>query len=204
MRVGIVSDIHCNIEGLERALELMGDVDALFSAGDQIFQYRWSNDVIERLRDLDAHVVLGNHDEIFLSPAMEHAHDRPNVRPDLLDWLREQSTELTVPVDGKVVHMTHGSPWEPRYTYRFPEDPIWARAGSLDADTLIVGHTHFKMARHFGSTLVINPGSTGDPRDTNNGYQLSCAVWETATDEVTFHDFQDPTRTFLQHSGQIR
>ncbi|MDZ7728392.1 MAG: metallophosphoesterase family protein [Dehalococcoidia bacterium] len=54
MRVGIVADIHCNIAGLERGLELMGDIDALFCAGDSVFQFRWSNEVIERLRDLDA------------------------------------------------------------------------------------------------------------------------------------------------------
>jgi putative phosphoesterase len=204
MRFGIVSDIHCNIEGLKTALDHMGEIDALFCAGDMIFQYRWSNDVIGLLRDLDAHVVLGNHDEIFLSPAMQHAHARPNVDPVLLDWLRQQPAYLDVQVDGKRIHMTHGTPWEPRYEYKFPQDPIWRRAADLEADALFVGHTHFQMAKRFGSTLVINPGSTGDPRDTNNRYQLSCAVWDTDSDEVLFHEFADPTRNFLQTSGQMR
>src|SRR5690606_36670799 len=129
----------------------------------------------------------GNHDGIFLSPAMQHAHDKPNVDPVLLDWLRQQSPDLTVEIGGKRVHMTHGTPWEPRYEYKFPQDPVWRRAADLEADALIVGHTHFKMANRYGSTLVISPGSTGDPRDTKNGYQLSCAVWDTDADEVHFH-----------------
>jgi len=66
-----------------------------------------------------------------------------------------------------------------------------------------VGHTHFQMAQRFGSTLVINPGSAGDPRDHRNGFKLSCAAWDTTTDAVTFYDYDDPTRNFVSHSGQL-
>jgi protein phosphatase len=78
---------------------------------------------------------------------------------------------------------------------------VWARAAELAYDTLIVGHTHFQMARRFGGTLVINPGSAGDPRDHRNGFRLSCATWDTTTDEVVFYDYDDPTRHFVSHSG---
>ncbi len=204
MRLGIVSDIHCNIQGLQAALEVMGNIDTLFCAGDSVFQFRWSNEVIELLRDLDAKVILGNHEETLLGPDGQRALSAPTVRKDLVEWLRGQPYRLDTEVDGKRVIMTHGSPWEPWKEYHYPHEPIWARAAQLDCDTLIVGHTHFKMAQRFGNVLVINPGSTGDPRDHRNEFQLSCAVWDTTVDEVIFYDYKDPTRNFLSHSGQLR
>lgn len=203
MRVGIVSDIHCNIRGLERALELMDPIDALCCAGDSVFQFRWSNEVIARLRERNAHVILGNHEEILLGRDGERALSSPKVDQELVSWLREKTFSLAVDIDGKRVMMTHSSPWEPWRDYHYPHEQIWTRAGELDCDTLIVGHTHFKMAERFGRTLVINPGSTGDPRDHRNEFQLSCAVWDTTDDSVTFYDYPDPTRNFQRHSGLV-
>ncbi len=202
MRVAIVSDIHCNIGGLERALELMAPFDELLCAGDSVFQFRWSDDVIRRLRDLKAHVVLGNHEETILGPGMDRALSKAD--PELVEWLRAQPYRLELEIDGKKVLMTHGSPWEPWKEYHYPHEAIWARAAQLDCDVLVVGHTHFKMAERFGNVLVINPGSAGDPRDSRNGFQLSCAVWDTTSGEVTFYDYPDPTRNFVASSGALK
>jgi predicted phosphodiesterase len=58
------------------------------------------------------------------------------------------------------------------------------------------------MAQRFGRVLVINPGSTGDPRDHRNDFQLSCATWDTTTGDVSFYDYKDPTRNFVKSSGE--
>ena len=50
MKVGIVSDIHCNAAGLAQALALMGDIDELICLGDSIYEYRFSNEVVRILR----------------------------------------------------------------------------------------------------------------------------------------------------------
>lgn len=204
MRLGIVSDIHCNIQGLERALDLMAPFDQLWCAGDSVFQFRWSNEVVRRLRDLQAVVVLGNHEETLLGPDGQRALSNPKVDQDLVAWLRRQPYRTERIIDGKKVVMTHGSPWEPWKDYHYPHEPIWARAAELDCDTLIVGHTHYKMALRVGRVLVINPGSAGDPRDHRNDFQLSCATWDTTTGEVVFYDYPDPTRHFVRHSGEQR
>lgn len=203
VRVGIVSDVHCNIEGLRMGLAAMGEIDELFCAGDSVFQFRWSNEVVELLRDLGARMILGNHEETILSADGERALSSPKVRQDLVEWLKGQPYRLETVVDGKRVLMVHGSPWGNWKDYQYPHEPIWSRAATMECDTLIVGHTHYKMAQRFGSTLVINPGSAGDPRDHRNDFQLSCAVWDTHSDEVTFYDYPDPTRNFLGHSGQF-
>lgn len=202
MRLAIVSDVHCNIGGLERALELMAPFDQLWCAGDAVFQFRWSNDVVRLLRDSGAIVVLGNHEETLLGRDGERALSSPAVDPELVEWMREQPYRVEHHVDGKHVLMTHGSPWEPWKEYHYPHERVWSRAATLECDTVIVGHTHFQMAERFGNVLVINPGSAGDPRDHRNHFQLSCATWDTTTDEVIFYDYKDPTRNFLSHSGQ--
>ena len=76
MKFGIVSDLHCNIAGLIRALELMGDVDEVLCLGDSIFEYRFSNEVVEMLRERAAHTILGNHEEVFLGPLGARARER--------------------------------------------------------------------------------------------------------------------------------
>jgi putative phosphoesterase len=201
-RLAIVSDVHCNIGGLERALELMAPFDELWCAGDSVFQFRWSNDVVAKLREIGAVVVQGNHEETILSRDGERALSSPKVDQDLVAWMREQPFRVEREVGGKRVMMTHGSPWEPWKDYHYPHEAIWARSGELGCDTLIVGHTHYKMAQRFAGVLVINPGSAGDPRDHRNDFQLSCATWDTTTDEVVFYDYKDPTRNFVKHSGE--
>lgn len=202
MRLGIVSDIHCNLAGLDRALELMAPFDQLWCAGDSVFQFRWSNEVVGRLREIGARVVLGNHEETILSVDGVRALAGEKIDQDLVAWMREQPYRLEDEVGGRRVLMTHGSPWEPWKDYHYPHESVWSKAATLNCDTVIVGHTHFKMAQRFGGVLVINPGSAGDARDHRNDYQLSCAVWDTTTDEVAFYDYKDPTRISVSHSGQ--
>ena len=201
MRIGIVSDIHCNIAGFRRALELMDPIDELFCAGDSVFQFRWSNDVVQLLRETGARVVLGNHEETILSRDGERALSNPAVDQDLVAWMRQQPYRIETVVDGKKVMMTHGSPWDPWKDYHYPHEKIWLKAAELDCDAVIVGHTHFKMAERYGNVLVINPGSTGDGRDHRNEFQLSCAVWDTTSGEVTFYDYPDPNRIQAAPSG---
>ena len=66
MKIGIVSDLHCNHAGLAHALETLGDVDELVCLGDSIYEYRFSNDVVETVRRVGARCIKGNHDMVLL------------------------------------------------------------------------------------------------------------------------------------------
>jgi putative phosphoesterase len=194
MRIGIVSDIHCNVAGLEEALALMGDVDEVICAGDSIYQYRFSNEVVRLLRRRGARTILGNHEEVFLSPHGERARSSPTLDRAELDWLAGQPLDVRTRVDGKTLVVVHGSPWEPRREYLYPHSPTLARFEDFDADIVILGHTHYQMETRIGRTLVINPGSAGESRDARNDYHLSFAVLDTQTDQVTFTSYPDPAR----------
>lgn len=192
MRIGIVSDIHCNIAGLQRALALMGDVDELICAGDAIYQYRFSNEVVALLRERGARVILGNHEETFYSRDGERARAAAHLDRNLLEWLAAQPRTIDTQVNGGRLVVVHGSPWEPHTEYLYPTSPALHRFVDFDADYVLLGHTHYQMVRRFGRTLVVNSGSAGEPRDQRNGRRLSFAVLDTAAGEVRICNYDDP------------
>jgi putative phosphoesterase len=192
LKVGIVSDLHCNIQGLDLALDAMGSVDELLCLGDSIFEYQFSNAVVARLRDRGAHIIQGNHEEVFLSTAGARARERPGIDTDLLDFLAEQPHRKYLQLGRKRLLLIHSTPWEPRGDYVHPHSPRLDRFAEADADIVLYGHTHCQVVKHVGSVLIINPGSAGDARDSRNNRQLSCAVLDTDTDEVSIIDYPDP------------
>ena len=195
MKIGIVSDIHSNEQGLRLALDGMGDVDELLCLGDAIFEYKFSNEVVGLLKERKAYVIQGNHEEGFLSEAGRRARERPGIDPDLLQWLAGQPHRRTVEFGGRRILMVHSTPWEPRGTYVYPHSAHLERFAEADTDFVMYGHTHVQIVRRIGAVTIVNPGSAGDARDHNNNRQLSCAVMETETGEVTVIDYPDPRFT---------
>jgi putative phosphoesterase len=188
-RLGIVSDIHCNVDGLQLALDRMGDVDELLCAGDSVHEYRFSNEVIELLRDRGARCVLGNHDVGILSPHGQRARSNPSVRSANVEYLASQPVKIEMDLGGKKLLMIHASPFAPHTQYVYAHSPELKRFAEVEADYIVIGHTHAQMAQRVGRPLVINPGSTGEARDHSNGRKLSYAVLDTDTDVVSFDDF---------------
>ena len=191
MKVGIVSDLHCNVAGLSQALNLMGDVDELICLGDSIWEYRFSNQIVRMLKERGALTILGNHEEGFLGPLGMRARQPDWIDRSLLGWLAGRPHRLELRIDGKKLLAVHSTPWEPRGTYVYPHSALLGRFREADADFVLYGHTHHQLAQRLGRVLVINPGSAGDARDNANGLQLSCAVLDTVTAEVELFDFPD-------------
>ncbi len=194
MKLGIISDLHCNIDGLKQALDIMGSVDELLCLGDSIYEYRFSNEVVALLREREAHVIQGNHEEVFMGPQGVRARSRDTIDQDLLQWLAVQPSRIELDFGGKKVLMVHSTPWEPRGTYVYPHSPQIEQFGEADADFVLYGHTHQQVVRRISGVLVINPGSAGDGRDHTNDRQLSCAVLDTVSEEVVVTNFEDPLR----------
>jgi putative phosphoesterase len=192
LRVGIVSDLHCNVQGLDLALAAMGDVDELLCLGDSIFEYQFSNDVVARLRQRGAHIIQGNHEEVFLSAAGSRARARAGIDQELLGFLAEQPHRRYLELAGKRLLLIHSTPWEPRGEYVHPHSAKLDRFAEADADIVLYGHTHCQVVKRVGNVLVINPGSAGDARDSRNGRQLSCAVLDMASEDVQVIDYPDP------------
>ena len=179
----------------------MGPVDDLLCLGDSIFEYRFSNEVVGRLRELGARTIKGNHEEVFLGPLGTRARERDGIDPELLRWLDARPWRLELQYGDKTVLMVHSTAWEPYGEYVYPHSPQLARFGEQDADYVLFGHTHQQLVERFGRVLVVNPGSTGDGRDPRNSRQLSCAVLDTETAEASIIDFPDPARAHLSSAA---
>lgn len=191
MKIGIVSDLHCNARGLLRALAVIGDVDALLCLGDSIYDFRFSNEVVRILRERAAEVILGNHEEGFFGPEGARARTHNGVDRALVAWLAGRPHRRELVCGGKKLLMVHSTPWEPRGSYVYPHSPLLERFGEIDADFVLYGHTHHQLVRRVGRVLVVNPGSAGEARDAGNGRRLSCAVLDTVSEEVVVTDFPD-------------
>ncbi|HUR76926.1 MAG TPA: metallophosphoesterase family protein [Acidimicrobiales bacterium] len=165
MRIGVVSDIHCDHEALAAALaDFDGAVDEIWCAGDIVLQYRFCNRTTRLLRDAGVKAIQGNHDMVLVSAEGVGAREADGVDPREVAWLAGLPREHRVEKQGCRLLMTHGSPWAPHGDYLSARNDRWQRADDLGVDILVSGHTHEPMVATFGHTLVVNPGSLGEPR----------------------------------------
>ncbi|MBO0730246.1 MAG: metallophosphoesterase family protein [Acidimicrobiaceae bacterium] len=190
MRLGIVSDVHCNHTALAKAVdELDGTVDDILLAGDAVLQYRFSNEVMEIIRERGITYVAGNHERVLLGPHGERALSAPGVQARNVEHMAAAPLRHERTVSGKRLLMVHASPFPPHDDYLYPGSSELARCAELDVDYLVLGHTHIPMATRVGRALVVNPGSLGQGGDPSYPGMLSYAVLDTDSDEVTFHRF---------------
>jgi putative phosphoesterase len=193
MLVGIMSDVHCNSAAMAHAVAaLSGTVDEMWVAGDAVLQYRFSNEVIESIRDHDITYVAGNHETTLLSFHGERALARPGVRRHNVEHMAAAPLRVEVRCSGKKLLMVHASPFAPFGDYLYAGSPQLARCADVDADILVLGHTHVPMATRVGRVLVVNPGSLGQGGDPANPGMSSYAVLDTDSEEVTVHRFALP------------
>lgn len=193
MLLGIMSDVHCNAEAMGLALEaLSSTVDEVWLAGDAVLQYRFSNEVIESIRDHGITYIAGNHEMTLLSEHGERARSGPQVRPHNVDFMAGAPNQHPRRVSGKRLLMVHASPFAPYSEYLYPGSPQLARCADIDADILVLGHTHVPMAQRVGTTLVVNPGSLGQGGDPDHPGMVTYATLDTDSEEVTIHRFANP------------
>lgn len=195
MRLGIVSDAHCNAAALCTAVELLRPrVDGMLFAGDAVLQYRFSNEVLELIQAEGMGYVQGNHEMTLLQHG-KAATSRPDVRRRNLEFMAAAPRQLEMNVGGgKKLLMVHACPFPPHDQYLYPAHPLLGRCADTEADFVVLGHTHIAMKERVGSTLVVNPGALGERSDPDHPGMVSCAVLDTDTDEFEVHRFADPAR----------
>ena len=179
MRVLVVSDIHGNWEALQAVTRHAGTVDAILCLGDIVDYGPEHKECVNWARANVHTTVRGNHDNAAAhrvscecSPAMRDLSmlTRQEAWKQLdksdLDWLRSLPAGLDLQLDGRRMHLVHATPRSPLYEYLPPTPSEWSSSvHEVNADLLLVGHTHLPMALRVGPTVVVNPGSVGQPRD---------------------------------------
>jgi len=192
MRIAVVSDIHANLPALEAVVVAAGTVDRWWHCGDVVGYGPHPNEVVARLRELDAVGVVGNHDAAALgSPVVEWFNPdayraamwtRATIHDETRAWL----TALPEILDVDDVTLVHGSPRDPLEEYVTTDAAARGALSLARGDLALHGHTHRPVdwrldpsgsiaptwvpARGATRTLagarhLLNPGSVGQPRD---------------------------------------
>lgn len=190
MKIGVVSDIHGNAAALRRAFRLLDGADRIVCLGDAINQYRFCNDTVELLRAREAIMVNGNHEETFFGRGSERARAAAWIRPELAAWLAQQPGRRDLELAGRKVLVCHATPWASGWAYVTPSHPEFRRFGACDADVVLYGHTHRRVAVRAGDALVVNPGSTGESSPGPDG-AMSCAMVDLSSLEAQHFEFDE-------------
>jgi predicted phosphodiesterase len=193
MRYAILSDVHGNIESLQRAIALTDESDHILCLGDIVGYGPNPNECVELLRNRAKHAVLGNHDLAALENfGVEYFNDAARaaiawtqgvLTEDNRAWLNGLSYEIRYPD----FLMVHGAPVD--YFEYILDKRTAAKAFALtDAPLIFIGHTHIaeywvqepdgtighKHMQHGGELIfaegcryIIDVGSIGQPRDLN-------------------------------------
>jgi predicted phosphodiesterase len=196
MRYLVITDIHANIDALDACLAdaLPRGYERTLVLGDIVGYGPDPNAVIDRIVALKpVAIVRGNHDKIafgiqqadgFNMSARAAAQWTLNaLTPEHRDWLVKLPQGPTVVDD--CVEICHGSPVD-EDEYIFDELDARRAIDSSSQRLCLFGHTHVAMAfrltgRSIGlvtpedeglaieaeSKYLVNPGSVGQPRDSD-------------------------------------
>lgn len=183
MRVLILADVHANWQALLSLQRAEPRPDAVLFAGDAV-GYGPSPALCARWLLANTIAVRGNHDEAAgqgppaeprgVPPELEDAACEtgrfawqclsPEDRAGLSRW----PLVATVTLGGARFFLCHGTPADPLAGQlnpaTCPEAELAAAFEGVDADVLVLGHSHMPALRTFAGRLIVNPGSLGQPR----------------------------------------
>lgn len=90
--------------------------------------------------------------------------------------------------DSTSFYICHAVPSDPLFGYCQAESPRWlADVENVSADIVLVGHTHVPAMRSFGSRVVVNPGSLGQPK--TGSPEARYAIWQDGKIELKSYSY---------------
>ena len=193
MRLLLISDIHANMEALNAILE-SARYDRIFCMGDLVDYGPNPLECIDWIRSNNIPTIRGNHDNAValhvdcgcgytykhLSEATRE-YTWASISEKEESFLRSLPLKIELELDGLTLMLAHGSPAS-FFEYINPDTPmekLEEYTVGVNADYLIVGHTHKPAILKTSKMTILNPGSVGQPRD--NDWRASCMVFDTQT-----------------------
>lgn len=193
MRLLIISDIHANLAAFEAVLEhAEGEWDQIWCLGDVIGYGPEPNECLALLREHDHVTLTGNHDWAVLDKLDINSFN--HEARTAIHWTRERITEETRAYLAERPPMlvkepftlAHASPRQPVWEYIMDQGTALVNFDYFDTRYCLVGHTHspvifeeldamranvhlpiYGQAMPLNGRLIINPGSVGQPRDSD-------------------------------------
>lgn len=168
MRTAVYSDIHGDLEALQKAyaLALRLGCSAHLCCGDFVDEAHPADGIIMFLMEHEIRCVRGNH-ERWLLASLREARYRFNLSRAAVGFLEALPPHLNLELQGVLVAIHHARPGSDMAGL-YETDLSMAGLPELleegACDVLLVGHTHEAfVAKHPGGGLVANPGALGRP-----------------------------------------
>ncbi|HSW58652.1 MAG TPA: metallophosphoesterase family protein [Dehalococcoidales bacterium] len=154
MKTAVLSDIHGNLAALEaviRDIEKRGGADQFWSLGDIIDYGPEPHLCLERIRQLNAVGIVGNH-EYAVAGKMDLREFRAEVAV-VTNWTRQQMSEqdlafiLALPLTLETGDFTlaHGSPRDPLREYVLSDADAAENWSYFKTRCCLIGHTHVPL-----------------------------------------------------------
>ncbi len=195
MRILIISDIHANIESLEAIKE---KYDYLLCLGDLVDYGPSPRECIDFVKKNVHAIVRGNHDNAVAFRTdckCSEAYKLMSVKTRELMWnilgeeeinyLSSLPLNRVLELGGTKFFLTHATPADNLFKYLPPDSPdyVWQKEiEGVDADFVLLGHTHVSMIKKIDKTIIINPGSVGQSKDIPA--KASYAIWNDGDVEI--------------------
>lgn len=202
MKLGLIADVHGNLHALKAVLSALeaDGADFVLCAGDLVCYGAQPTGVIKLLRERGIPSVCGNYDyavahglgsaskkpstprnEVLKLAALRWAQE--NLLPAEKRYLSSLPWMMRFVFDGLHVAVLHAGieyldAW---YTPEYPQG-LQVLASRVDADVIVMGHTHRAFTHRVSSRLMVNPGAVGRALDGDT--RAAYAVLDTDLLEV--------------------
>lgn len=220
MRIGIISDIHGNLEAANAAITFLKDkIDFLVSLGDTVGYGPDPEECVNIVSEGAGLVLKGNHEEGMITGNLSKFKETARIS---LEWTKtrlspdcfaklENLPEKEIKED---VLFVHASISDPLFKYVLRKEDAEEEFCLLNQKVCFVGHTHVPGGFQKNASLnrtdviytdfsgkmdieiqdgfkyLINVGSVGQPRD---GFPFACAsIYDTGKNVFSLHRIEYP------------
>jgi putative phosphoesterase len=171
MKITIFSDVHGNLEPLEKMYSRESDSDLFICLGDVVGYGPESYECLDLInKNIKKTIcIIGNHEEMFINGFPEDKcsnlsknffyHSYPLFNKNILNFVKKNFVSEYEMKDYTFKHTLNN-----RYIYEDTE------INSLDKNYFI-GHSHYQFIKSVGNFKIINTGSLGQNRKNKS---LAC------------------------------
>lgn len=217
MKLALLGDVHGNADALQAVLSavISSGAEKLLVTGDLVGYYFAPLQVLELLGKWDRHIVRGNHEDMLNTARFDpeflvqvDTRYGTGLRIALEQLSEKQINELCnlphpleLVIDGCRILLCHGTPWDnDHYVYPDAQPELLERCAMQEFDLVVLGHTHYPMLQKISKTLVVNPGSVGQPRNHQPGAHW--ALFDTESRKLEFRHEQYDSSALVRECQQ--
>ncbi|MBC8552450.1 MAG: metallophosphoesterase family protein [Candidatus Brocadiales bacterium] len=206
MKVIIISDIHGNLEALNKVLEYIDKLEEekrVVCLGDIVGYGPNPAECFKIVKALTDNICLGNHEDAILNTDYDYQITKPAreairwTRGILDEEIKEAINKLSLKIAENNILYVHASPDDPmRWKYISNTGTAYSSLIEMKHSLCFVGHSHIPGVYCYQKTdsggkkfviskedkTIVNVGSVGQPRDGSP--MLSFAVFDDINWEV--------------------